>query len=135
MVCGDEIAGAVRRTFNLAVMPHRTATWSDHVYRCSYALPGGELRWTVADFTSADPGRAWFDDLRKRLPAASTITGMSNFGFPAYQSDRGDVVFLKDHKTLWVDASSVPLSALPARYSHTDAAYQIASAVIACWSE
>lgn len=135
MVCGDEIAGAVRRTFKLPALPHRTAVWSDQVYRCTYALPGGDLSLSVADLAAAGPGRAWFDKLRNRLPGASTIVGMSNFGFPAYQTDRGDVVFLKDHKTLWVNATSVATTELPAKYTRTDAAYQIASAVIACWSE
>lgn len=135
MVCGAETAEAVRRTFNLPATPHRAALWSGHVYRCNYALPGGDLELTVADLVAPGPGRAWFDTLRAQLPAASTITGMSNFGFPAYETDRGDVVFLKDDKTLWVNASGVPTSDLPAHYTRTEAAYQIASAVIGCWSE
>lgn len=135
MVCGDETARAVQRTFTMKALPHRTATWSDHVFRCTYALPAGKLTLTVADLSTAAPGRAWFDSLRKQLPAPVAITGMANLGFPAYETQRGDVVFFKDDKTLWVDASSVATSQLPPRYTRTGAAYQIASAVIACWSE
>ena len=135
MICGDEIAGVVQRTLTLKSPPDRTALWSDPIYRCDYVLPGGHLTLTVADLSTAGPGRAWFDTLRKRLPPSSTIKGMSNFGFPAYESASGDVVFLKDDKTLWVDASSVPTSDLPRTYNRAEAAYQVASAVIACWSE
>lgn len=135
MICADDTAGAVETTFGLKSTPRRTAIWSAPVYSCRYALPGGELRLTVADLDGARPGRAWFDKLRNRLPAARTLTGMENLGFPAYETATGDVVFLKDHKTLWVDASRVRASELPGRFSRTDAAYHVAAAVIACWSE
>lgn len=135
MVCGDETAQAVQRTFAMKALPRRTSVWSDPVYRCTYALAAGELTVTVADLSTAEAGRTWFDSLRRRLPTPVTIAGMANFDFPAFETRRGDVVFFKDDKTLWVDASSVATSQLPAHSTRTDAAYQIASAVIACWSD
>jgi hypothetical protein len=45
------------------------------------------------------------------------------------------VVFLKDHKTLWVDATRVAASDLPEGTNRQDAAYGVAAAVIACWTE
>lgn len=135
MICSDDIAGAVEKAFALKAMPHRTAIWSAPVYRCVYGLPGGDLKLTVADFDAAGPGRAWFTKLRDRLPAAETLSGMQALGFPAYETDAGDVVFFKDHKTLWVDASRVRKSELPAGFSRTGAAYHVAASVIACWSK
>ena len=135
MICSDDIAGVVKKTFALKAMPRRTAIWSVPVYRCEYALPGGDLKLTVADFDAAGPGRVWFTKLRNRLSAAKTLSGMQALGFPAYETDAGDVVFLKDHKTLWVDASRVRKSELPAGFSRSDAAYHVAASVIACWSK
>jgi len=135
MICSRETAGAVQDTFSLADPPHRTAKWSDGVYRCDYKLPAGVLKLTVADLDQTGPGRAWFDHLRSRLSGTTSLTGMENFGFPAFETTTGDVVFLKDHKTLWVDATALRGSKLPAGYDRTDVAYQVAVAVVACWDE
>lgn len=135
MICSNDTADAVEKTFGLRVVPHRTAVWSAPVYRCQYALAGGGLKLTVADLDAAGPGSAWFSRLRHRLPAAKSISGMQSLGFPAFETSSGDVVFLKDHKTLWVDASGLRRSELPAKFSRTDAAYHVAASVIACWSK
>ena len=60
---------------------------------------------------------------------------MANFGFPAFETRRGDVVFIKDHKTLWVDASRLAPERLPADLTPADVAYGVAAAVIGCWTE
>lgn len=135
MACSDETRSAVQTTFNLAEPPRSMLAWSEPTLQCDYTLPGGQLRLTVADLDSAGPGRAWFDQLRARLHHAKTMRGMQSLGFPAFETAGGDVVFLKDHKTLWVDASKVTSSQLPAKFTRTDVAYQVAAAVVACWSE
>ena len=90
---------------------------------------------TVQDATVQKEGRAYFADLRASLPGAKRLTGVEGFGFPSFETPDGDVVFLKDGKTLHVDASSLPSGALPAGYTRPEAAYSIASSVIACWTE
>ncbi len=137
MICGEEVRGDVRRIFGIAGKPSSRSTWStpDRVYDCRWALPGGTLELSVQDARGPAEGRAYFDDLRARLPGARTLRGMASLGFPAFDTEAGDAVFLKDGKTLRVDASRLPPSALPAGYSRADAAYAVASAVIACWSE
>ena len=92
-------------------------------------------RLSVKDLDSAGPGRAYFDDLRRSLPVATTVKGVASYGFPAFETTHGDVVFLKDHKTLWVDAGRLTRADLPAGTSREDAAYGVAAAVIACWTE
>ncbi len=99
------------------------------------ATGGARLRLSVEDLDQAAPGRAAFDRLRSRLGGGRRITGVASFGFPAFETNGGNVVFLKDHKTLWVDASGVPRAALPPGISRVGAAYGVASAVIACWTE
>jgi hypothetical protein len=135
MICGSEIRDAVRRVFQLEKAPMGLHSWSHRTYRCSYPLAHGDLRMSVADLDSAGPGRAFFDRLRGRLVNPSPIAGVAGFGFPAFETPQGDVVFLKDHKTLWVDATRVASSDLPRGTDRQDAAYGVAAAVIACWTE
>lgn len=137
MICTGEIGQAVQRTFALSQRPSRTASWtpSSVEYSCVYRLSGGNLRLSVDDARNDDTGRAHFDKLRASLPNARAIRGMENFGLPAFATPDGNVVIIKDGKTLRVDATRLPRPALPPGYSAEQAAYSIASAVIACWTE
>lgn len=135
MVCSDEIRDAVGRNLALPRAPLGLSAWRHRTFRCTYPLAGGDLRLSVKDLDEARTGRAYFDALRSRLPAPRTIRGLAAFGFPAFETGRGDVVFLKDHKTLWVDASRLTRGDLPTGRSREDVAYGVASAVIACWTE
>jgi hypothetical protein len=135
MICGDEIRSTVQRTFALTSPPRSSHTWADGLFSCTYELPHGMLRLSVKDSLTMKPGRAYFQQLRRRLEGASTIRGVPSLGFPAFETPQGDTAFLKDGKTLRVDASSLPTSTLPAGFSRQDASYAIASAVIACWTE
>lgn len=135
MICGAEIRGVVAHTLTLQHAPRGLPSWSHRLYRCSYLLGAGELRLSVKDLDTAAPGRAYFDALKRRIPGATPVAGLGNFGFPAFQSAQGDMVFLKDHKTLWVDASRLDGSHLPSGMSRQDVAYGVAAAVIACWTE
>lgn len=137
MICGAEIRDAVRRSFALSAQPAAKPSWSksDRIYSCSYRLPGGNLALSVQDSLDKAKGRTYFDALRQRVPGAKTIRGMESYGFPSFETSSGNVVFLKDGKTLRVDASALPASALPSGYSREEVAFSVASAVIACWSE
>ena len=137
MICSLEIAQAVKRTFVLPSTPSATDRWADHIYTCDYQLPTSKLRLSVKDLDEATAGRAFFDALGRKLPGARPIRGLQNLGFPALETrgSTGDVAFLKDHKTLWVDASRVATKDLPPGFSRTGAAYGVAAAVIACWTE
>ena len=135
MICSDEIAGAVQRNVSISTVPARHASWANQTYTCNYALAGGGLTLSVKDLASMSAGEVWFRGLRTRLVDPSAIKGMANLGFPAFETPTGDVVFLKDAKTLWVDAAQVPPSLIPPGSSRTGVAYGIAAAVIACWKE
>jgi hypothetical protein len=135
MVCSDEVRDAVARTLQVERAPSGLHSWGYDLFRCSYLLGAGELRLSVKDLDPAAPGRAWFDGLQARLPHARSLHGVEALGLPSFETIRGDVVFLKDHKTLRVDASRLAESRLPAGMSRTDVAYGVAAAVVACWSE
>lgn len=134
MICSSEIREAVMRTFALPTQPGSTRHWSGGIFGCTYQLPMGELRLSVNDAVDPANGGTYYRQLRARLPSASTIQGMQNLGLPAFQTPY-DVVFLKDGKTLRVDARAVTDQDLPARFTRQDVAYGVASAVVACWTE
>jgi hypothetical protein len=137
MICSGETRGAVRRTFALSSPPHSTHSWHKQqmLYSCVYDVRGSRLTLSVHDAMDVAAGRSHFDRLRSQLPGTHALRGVQALGFPSYQSTSGHVVFLKDGKTLDVDASGLPASALPKGFSRTEAAYGVASAVIACWTE
>lgn len=135
MICAAETRHAVQRTFALSVRPPATSTWVHRLFACTYDLPHGSLRLAVDDATDPEVGRAYFNALRSQLSGSRTIRGAEAFGFPAFRTPDGNVVFLKDGKTLRVDASAVSRQGLPTGFSRMDAAYAVAAAVIACWTE
>lgn len=137
MVCSKEIQGAVKRTFATSTLPAKSHTWSksDRSYACTYRLPGGSLVLTVQDALNTKDGRDYFARLRGELTGAGRIRGVQSFGLPSLETTDGKVAFLKDGKTLTVDASGLTGSALPKDYTSAEAAYSVASAVVACWSE
>lgn len=137
MICSTEIQRAVKRTFAMSAVPAKNDIWSkaDRLYSCSYRVPGGSLALSVEDQLRPTTGSAYFRGLRGRLPGARPIRGVQSFGFPAFETPAGQVAFLKDGKTLLVDASGVGASSLPRSYTASEAAYSVAAAVVACWSE
>jgi hypothetical protein len=137
MICGAEIRDAVRRAFTMSGDPVGTSSWDreGRVFSCSWRVPGGRLAMSVQDATEVRAGRAHFAALRKELPGARSITGMQALGFPAFDTKSGNVVFLKDGKTLRVDATSLSEDALPQGFTRRETAYSVAAAVIGCWTE
>ncbi|MGI8523621.1 MAG: hypothetical protein ACR2K3_09990 [Nocardioides sp.] len=137
MICGEEIRGAVGSTLEIGRAPVGLHSWDPgtKLFSCTYQLSGGDLRMSVHDAEGAAEGTAYYDHLRARLPGVKDIKGLENFGFPAFETPRGDVVFIKDHKTLWVDATRLARTGLPKGTSRTVVAYGVAAAVIACWTE
>lgn len=136
MVCGDEIAAAVQHTYQLSATPTGSSSWSarGRVFTCRYPLVHSLLTLTVKDVDDRAAGGAYFDDLERHV-SGTRIVGLESLGFPAFENPRGQVGFLKDGKTLYVDGSSVSRADLPTGTSRTDTAYGVAAAVIACWKE
>jgi hypothetical protein len=66
---------------------------------------------------------------------AAPLSGLLSLGLPSYETRSGSVVFLKDGKTLTVDATGLPNSIGPSSLSRSELAYAVAADVVACWSE
>lgn len=135
MICGPEIQAAVRRTLQRDSTPRPTHTWKGRVFTCTYPVGSRSVVMSVDDARKDSAGAAYFAKLRQSLPGARRIRGLESFGFPAVQTADGQVAFLKDGRTLFVDVSDLDPRALPSGLSREQAAYGIAAAVIACWTE
>lgn len=135
MICDAEVAQSVQRTFALPTAPLGRHTWVDQTFRCQYQLPHSTLRLSVKDLDAEPQGGAHFVTLRHKSPGASPIRGLQNFGLPAFETPNGSVAFLKDHRTLLVNAEGVATRDLPPGFTRAAVAYSIAASVVACWSE
>jgi hypothetical protein len=132
MICSAEIRNAVAKASGSTTVPEGKSTWSDQLYTCTYALAGGRLQLSVEDSADLSSGERYFTELRAQAVDARPIRGLANFGLPSYRTPAGTVVFLKDGKTLTVDASELPSRG---GRSAGDVAYAVAASVVACWTE
>lgn len=135
MVCGPEIGKDVTKILAPPQAPTTTATWTDHLYTCTYHLTGGPLVLSVQESPDAATATAYFEALRTRLGTTTPLTAAQGLGNPGYESAGGTVVILKDGKTLRVDATGLPTASGPHQLSRADLAYEIASDILGCWSE
>jgi hypothetical protein len=135
MVCGQETQDNVSEILELKAAPHSVSSWADKTFTCTYHLAEGPLVISVKE--SADPASAlkYFGALAVKIGGAAPIKGLANLGFPAYQTDGGSVVFLKDNNTLYVDATKLPAAVGPHGVTPTAFAYQVSTTILACWKE
>ena len=134
MICGSEIRRDVAMIMDLPSPPAAAASWAGHLYTCAYHLPGGRLVLSVKDASDVTAARTYFSALVQHLRSASALTGLPALGLPAYQATAGTVVFLKDDKTLEVDATGLPAQTGPDHQTREAVAYAIAADVLACWT-
>ena len=135
MICGDEIRSAIQVTLGLPDTPRPTSTWADQIFTCSYPVGGGTLALSVQDSPDTTSGGAYFAELQSRLPDAQALPEAAGMGLPSFATPDGNVAFLKDGKTLRVDASGLPATSLPTGSSSGEVAYAVAAAVVGCWTE
>ncbi|MFF2344730.1 hypothetical protein [Pseudarthrobacter sp. NPDC058119] len=134
MVCGDETKTNIVKALSLPSEPPTTDSWADKLYTCTYALPSGHLLLSVKETSDPAAARTFFDGLQQQAAGAAPIEGLANLGFPAFQTP-SSAVFTKDSFVLTVDAAALPARLGPHDVSRDAFAYQIATAVLACWSE
>lgn len=136
MICSGDVVDDVTRILELSTPPGPSSSWSDPMFTCTYQLADGPLVLSVHDAADETAGKAYFDKLRSKIGDTTTLKGVVAFGLPAFETDDGNVVFLKDGRTLLVDATAMPDAFGPDDdMSQTDFAYAVAASVIACWTE
>ncbi|WP_283481182.1 hypothetical protein [Pseudarthrobacter sp. PH31-O2] len=114
--------------------PGTTDSWVDNLYTCTYALPQGSFVLSVQEAADPDAAHAYVRDLQRSTDAAAPIEGLANLGFPAFQTPTS-AAFVKDNFVLTVDAAALPETLGPNQVTRAAFAYQVATTVLACWSE
>jgi len=135
MICTPQTHAALQHNLGLSAVPMSTDRWAGGVYTCTYHLSGGDLVVSVDDAADVAVGQRHFDAMRADIPDLHRIRGLQSFGLTGYADGRGTVLFLKEGKTLDVDATELPTSIGRYQQSPGDVAYGVAAAVLACWSE
>lgn len=131
MPCSDEIRGQVADALSLASVPAPQATWADHVYRCAYTLPMGQLVLSVTVAPSDSAARNDLLAMRTELAATDPEPGL---GQQAYGNLAGTVVAVKDNMVLHVDARGIPDDLGATHERRSDFARVIASSIFSCWN-
>lgn len=132
MICGGQVVTAAMSILGLEDGAEPTSTWDAPMYTCTFDVDGAPLVLSVHDTTDAAAGQQYFDELQESLGAAQ-IEGMLGLGLPSFSTGDGIVAFLRDGKTLVVDATALPDSIGDAARTQDEAAYAMASAVLVCW--
>jgi len=133
MICSPDIRDAIASVLALPEPVAGEDSYQHGHYACSYPLEGGPLELSVHEAADPEDAQAYADSVRADYGTAEDIEGLANLGFPAYRTDEGAVVFVKDSAVLVVDARQVTVPTGSDAPSRTDAAYQIATNVLACW--
>jgi hypothetical protein len=135
MICSANIRDAIDSVLALSKPVTGEDSYMHGHYACTYALPGGPLELSVHEAADPAGAQAYADSIRTDYGSAEDIEGLANLGFPAYRTAEGAVVFVKDSMVLVVDAREVTVPTGADAPSRSDAAYQIATNVLACWKE
>lgn len=135
MVCGPETAGDISTALALGSPTPGTASWADHLYTCTYHLPAGTLILAVKELPDIAAAHQYFAAAQAKQGPTQPIVGLASLGLPGFETSAGTVMFLKDDKTVQVDAAGLPAQIGSFRVSRSDFAYQIATDVLGCWTE
>lgn len=136
MVCEGQVVTSVADVLGLESELSPSSSWDKPMFTCTYDVDGKPLVLSVHDATDEADGQKHFDELQKSFENAEDIKGMAGLGMPSFSTGDGIVAFLRDGKTLMVDATALPNGLGPnGSKNQDDAAYAIASAVLVCWVE
>lgn len=134
MVCDGQVESAIASMLEVEGDIAPTPSWEAPMFSCSYDIDGAPLVLSVHDATDLDDGEQHFDETQASL-GADDIEGMLGLGLPSFSTGDGVVGFLRDGKTLLVDATALPDSLAGGAMTRDGAAYAAASAVLVCWVE
>ncbi|WP_026535509.1 hypothetical protein [Arthrobacter sp. H14] len=134
MVCNGQVVQSVSDVLGLESELTPSSSWDKPMFTCTYDVDGKPLVFSVHDATNVAEGKKHFAELQKSTDNAEDIKGMLGLGMPSFSTGDGIVAFLRDGKTLLVDATALPVGLGPngSKTQH-DAAYALASAVLVCW--
>ena len=134
MVCAGQVVTAITKILGLDAEPTPVPSWEAPEYSCTYDIDGKPLVLSVHDAADETVGEAHYADVRDGLENAEDIEGLQGLGLPSFSTSEGVVGFLRDGKTLLVDATALPAGLGPdGTRTQDQVAYAVASAVLTCW--
>ncbi len=134
MVCDGQVESAVASILQIEGDIAPAPSWDAPMFTCTYDIDGAPLVLSVHDATDPATGEQHFAETQASL-GATEIEGMLGLGLPSFSTGDGMVGFLRDGKTLLVDATALPDSLAGGTMTPDEAAYAAASAVLVCWVE
>ena len=135
MICAGQVTGAIASMLDLEGEVEPTSTWNEPMFTCAYDIDGAPLILSVHDTADLAVGEAHFAELQGSVDGARDIEGLLALGMPSFTTDAGIVAFLRDGKTLTVDATRLPAELASGTMTRDEVAYAVASAVLVCWVE
>jgi hypothetical protein len=136
MICAGQVVTAVGSILGLKSEVSPSSSWEEPIFTCTFEIEGKPLVLSVHDATDIAEGQEHFQALQDSFGNAQKIAGMAGLGMPSFTTGDGIVAFVRDGKTLLVDATALP-SGLGhnGEKTQSEAAYAVASAVLVCWVE
>lgn len=136
MICAGQVVTAVANILGLGSEVSPSSSWEKPMFTCTYEIDGRPLVLSVHDATSQAEGEEYFAALQNSTDNAETIEGTLGLGMPSFSTGEGTVAFMREGKTLLVDATALPAGLGPDKTTtQSQAAYALATAVLLCWVE
>ena len=107
------------------------STWRDHVYSCTYMYPSGPVSLSVKELGTHSATNIYVAALAQALGRRSDRLPL---GQAAFWTTTGSVIVRKDTKVLLVDTSHLTAGLGVPPESASDAAANIAAAILGCWT-
>ena len=136
MICAGQVVTAVANVLELGSEVSPSSSWEKPMFTCTYEIDGHPLVLSVHDATNQAEGEEYFAALQNSTDNAATIEGTLGLGMRSFSTGEGIVAFMRDGKTLLVDATALPAGlGADKTTTRSQAAYAIATAVLVCWVE
>jgi hypothetical protein len=136
MICAGQVVTAVANVLGLGSEVSPSSSWETPMFTCTYEIDGQPLSLSVHDATNQAEGEAYFVALQSSVDNAATIEGSLGLGMRSFSTGEGIVAFMRDGKTLLVDATALSAElGADKTTTQAQAAYAIATAVLLCWVE
>ncbi len=138
MICAGDVVDDVTRIMDAPAEVSPTSSWQAPIFTCRFDLDAGTLTLSVHDASDTASGMAHFQNERISSTDAAPIRGVYSLGLPAYETKAGIVSFVKDGKTLEVDATGLNGErrlGVENTKTRSEIAYAVATSVLACWTQ
>lgn len=129
-ICDRKLQADLTGTLAYQTPVPKSAVRTEHVYRCTYRLPVGQLILSVNKSPDLESARGYFETLRRHLGPTRPVRGFAALGLPAFQTTDGTTVFLNKQETLQADATRLPRQVGKYHQLRSDLSYLIASRVV-----